>query len=87
MVTALPSRIMNDLVSADSPTERLITLGQSLSEVGSYTYTILDQEHLSLSRRCTTRLNKVVGKLVAIKRIQSSDDLYETTELSSPKRI
>ena len=77
MVAVLPSRIMNYRVSAASPTDELVTLGQILSEVGDYMSAILDRDHLSLSRRCATRLRKVVGELVARKRIESPDDLYE----------
>lgn len=85
MVTALPSRIMNYRISAASPTEELVTLGQILSEVGDYMSTVLDREHLSLARRCSTRLGKVVGELIARKRIQSSDDLYAMPETSVDK--
>ena len=77
MLTVLPSRVMNYRVSAASPTDELVTLGQILSEVGDYMSAILDRDHLSLSRRCATRLRKVVGELVARKRIESADDLYE----------
>ena len=48
----LPSRIMNYRVSSASPTDELLSLGQILSEIGDYAGTILDREHLSLSRRC-----------------------------------
>ncbi len=77
MLTVLPSRVMNYRVSAASPTDELVTLGQILSEVGDYMSAILDRDHLSLSRRCATRLRKVVGELMARKRIESADDLYE----------
>ena len=77
MLTALPSRVMNYRVTAASPTDELVTLGQILSEVGDYMSAVLDRDHLSLSRRCATRLRKVVGELVARKRIESPDDLYE----------
>lgn len=77
MVLALPSRIMNYKVSAMSPTDELITIGQILSEVGDYACTILDKEHLSFARKCATRLKKVVGELTSRGRIQSPDDLYE----------
>lgn len=84
MVTALPSRIMNYRVTADSPTDELMTLGQILSEVGDYASTVLDREHLSLSRKCGTRLRKVVGELVSRQSIKSEEDLYDMphTELS-----
>ena len=77
MLTVLPSRVMNYRVSAASPTDELVTLGQILSEVGDYMSAILDRDHLSLSRRCATRLRKVVGELMSRKRIESPDDLYE----------
>lgn len=77
MLTALPSRIMNYRVSAASPTDELITLGQILSEVGDYMSTILDNEHLSVARRCSTRLKKVISELISRKRIQSVDNLFE----------
>lgn len=74
---ALPSRIMNYRISSASPTDELFTLGQILSEVGDYMSTILDREHLSLARKCATRLKKVVSELTARKRIMSEDELYE----------
>ena len=77
MVIALPSRVMNYKVSAVSPTEELITIGQILSEVGDYACTILDKEHLSFARKCANRLKKVVGELVSRGSIKSQDDLYE----------
>lgn len=77
MVIALPSRVMNYKVSAESPTDELITIGQILSEVGDYACTILDKEHLSLARKCANRLKKVVSELTSRGSIQSQDDLYE----------
>lgn len=77
MVIALPSRVMNYKVSAVSPTDELITIGQILSEVGGYACTILDKEHLSFARKCSNRLKKVVGELVSRGSIKSQDDLYE----------
>lgn len=77
MVLALPSRIMNYKVSAVSPTDELITIGQTLSEVGDYACTILDKEHLSFARKCANRLKKVVGELTSRGSIKSSNDLYE----------
>lgn len=77
MVSALPSRIMNYNVSAASPTDELLTLGQILSEVGDYASTVLDSEHLSLSRKCSTRLRKVVGELKARNSLFSIEGLYD----------
>lgn len=77
MVLALPSRIMNYKVSALSPTNELITIGQILSEVGDYACTILDKDHLSFARKCANRLKKVVGELASRGSIKSQDDLYE----------
>lgn len=77
MVLALPSRVMNYKVSAVSPTDELITIGQILSEVDDYACTILDKEHLSFARKCSNRLKKVVGELVSRGSIKSQDDLYE----------
>ena len=73
----LPSRIMNYRVSSASPTDELLSLGQILSEIGDYAGTILDREHLSLSRRCAARLGKVVSELITRKRIKSRDDLFD----------
>ena len=73
----LPSRIMNYRVSSASPTDELLTLGQILSEIGDYAGTILDREHLSLSRRCAARLGKVVSELITRKCIKSRDDLFD----------
>lgn len=77
MVSSLPSRIMNYSVSSMSPTDELLTLGQIFSEVGDYASTILDREHLSLSRKCVTRLRKVVDELVSRKCIISAENLYD----------
>lgn len=77
MVSALPSRIMNYNVSAASPTDELLTLGQILSEVGDYASTVLDSEHLSLSRKCNTRLRKVIGELKARNSLFSVEGLYD----------
>lgn len=81
MVVSLPSRIMNYKVSAASTTEELVTLGQILSEVGDYAGSILDRDHLSLTRKCSSRLKKVVDELMARKRIQSQEDLYAMSEV------
>lgn len=77
MVASLPSRIMNYSVSSSSPTDELLTLGQIFSEVGDYASTILDREHLSLSRRCVTRLNKIVAELVSRQTILTAENLYD----------
>lgn len=77
MAICLPTRIMNYNVSSSSPTDELLTVGQILSEVGDFASTILDREHLSLSRKCMTRLNKVVGELVSRQCIQTADSLYD----------
>lgn len=80
MVCALPSGIMNYPVSASSPTEDLLTLGRILSEAGDYASTVLDREHLSLAKKCSTKLRKVAGELISRKCIQSAEDLYAMTE-------
>ena len=80
MVANLPPRIMNYSVSLSSPTDELLTLGPIFSEVGDYVSTILDREHLSLSRRCVTRLNKVVDELVSRQCIRSAENLYDVPE-------
>lgn len=80
MVASLPSRIMNYSVSSSSPTDELLTLGQIFSEVGDYASTFLDREHLSLSRKCVTRLSKVVDELVSRKCILSAENLYDVPE-------
>lgn len=80
MLSALPSRIMNYTVSASSPTDELLTLGQIFSEVGDYASTILDREHLSLSKKCGIRLAKIVGELVSRQSIQSVESLYDMPE-------
>lgn len=77
MVASLPARIMNYSVSSSSPTDELMTIGQILSEVGDYASTILDREHLFLSRRCMTKLKKVVGELVSRECISSTENLYD----------
>lgn len=88
MVTALPSRVMNYKVSATSPTCELITVGQILSEIGDCASTVLDREHLSFTRKCATRLKKVVGELIARRCIQSPEDLYEIDQTASePKDL
>lgn len=80
MVACLPSRIMNYSVSSSSPTDELLTIGQILSEVGDYASTFLDREHLSMSRKCLSRLNKVVGELVSRQCILSAENLYDIPE-------
>lgn len=77
MVASLPSRIMNYNVTSSSPTDELLTLGQIFSEVGDYASTVLDREHISLSHRCVTRLNKVVAELISRQHILSADNLYD----------
>lgn len=77
MVSVLPSRVMNYRVSDASPSDELITLGQILAEVGDHACTILDSEHLSLTRKCAARLKKVVAELITRHSIKSQDELYE----------
>lgn len=77
MVVSLPSRVMNYKVSAVSPTDELITIGQILSEVGDYACTILDNEHLSFARKCANRLKKVINELIVRRCIESSEQLCE----------
>lgn len=64
MISALPSRVINYKVSAVSPTDELITIGQILSEVGDYACTIIDREHLSVTRKCAARLKKLSENLL-----------------------
>ncbi len=77
MISVLPSRIMNYRISALSPTDELLTLGQIYSEVGDYASSVLDSEHLSLSKKCGARLSKVVGELISRQRIDSAANLYD----------
>lgn len=77
MVYALPSRVMNYRISAASPSNELITIGQILSEVGDYTSTTLDREHISFTRKCANKLKRVVGELTSRGYIQSPEDLYQ----------
>lgn len=77
MVYALPSRVMNYRISAASPSNELITIGQILSEVGDYTSTTLDREHISFTRKCANKLKRVVGELISRGYIQSPEDLYQ----------
>ena len=81
MVVSLPSRIMNYKESAASPTDELVTLGQIPSEVGDYASSILDRDHLSLTRKCASRLKKVVDELISRQHIQSQEDLYAISEV------
>lgn len=80
MVTSLPSRIINYKVTAASPTDELLTLGQILAEVGDYASTILDREHLAMARKCVSKLKKVVAELISRRCISSEDNLYEMPE-------
>lgn len=80
MVSSLPSRIMNYNVSQSSPTDELMTLGQIFSEIGDFASTILDSDHLSLSKKCCNRLNKIVKELVLRQKIDSAEDLYNIPE-------
>lgn len=71
---------MNYRVSPSSPSDELLTVGRIFSELGDYASAILDREHLSLSRRCVTRLNKVVDELVSRRIIQSAENLHDLPE-------
>lgn len=81
---------MDYRVSASSPTAELFTLGQIFYEVGGYASSIFDRNHLSMARKCASRLKKVVGELVSRNCIQSAEDLHrmpecfaKTTDLSA----
>lgn len=74
---------MNYKVSAASPTDELVSLGQILSEVGDYVSSILDRDHLSLTRKCASRLKKVVDELISRQCIQSQEELYTMLEVDS----
>lgn len=81
---------MDYRVSASSPTAELFTLGQIFYEVGGYASSIFDRSHLSMARKCASRLKKVVGELVSRNCIQSAEDLHrmpecfaKTTDLSA----
>ncbi len=78
MPYSLPSRIKDYKVSAKSPVDELFTLGRIYGDFGDYARTILDRRHMSLSRQCSERLDKVVSELMARGCIQSEDDLFET---------
>ena len=78
MPCSLPSRIKDYKVSAKSPVDELFTLGRIYGDLGDYARTILDRRHMSLSRQCSERLDKVVSELMARGCIQSEDDLFET---------
>ena len=65
-------------MSAKSPVDELFTLGRIYGDLGDYARTILDRRHMSLSRQCSERLDKVVSELRARGCIQSEDDLFET---------
>lgn len=86
MVVFLPSRIMNYKISELSPTDELITLGQIFSEVGDYASTILDNEHIEFSRKCSEKLEIVVRELLTRQSIQSPKDLYEIPEIKTDER-
>lgn len=68
---------MNYRVTPSSPTEELMTVGQTLAEIGGYASTVLDREHLAISRKCSTRLNKVVGELISRRTLLSSEGLHD----------
>lgn len=76
MVSQLPNRIANYKVSAASPANELLTLGQIFAEIGDYNASFYDATHLSVARKCVTRLNRVVAELTARKAISSEEDLY-----------
>lgn len=77
MSSLLPNRIINYKVSATSPTDELLTLGQIFAEVGDYNASYADSVHLSVSRKCIRRLHKVADELMQRKAIFSEDDFYE----------
>lgn len=80
MVSALPSRIIKYKISATSPTDELITLGQIFAEIGDYAASFLDREHLTVAKMCASRLKKVVPELISRGVITSIDGLYEMDE-------
>lgn len=55
-------------------------MSQIFSAVGDYASTIHGREHLSLSRRCITRFNKVFDELVSRQCILSDENLYDVPE-------
>lgn len=88
MSITLPARVRNYRISATSPTEELMPLGQIYAEVGDYAATILDREHLALARLCSSGLKKLVSVLIDRGVIVSEDDLYNMEESeTSPQNL
>lgn len=81
MSVALPNRLRSYKVSASSPTDELLALGQVYAGVGDYAASFIDSEHLSVAKFCSTRLKKMVPLLIERKAIASEDDLYEMTDV------
>lgn len=63
-------------ITPSTPTEVLFTLGRYFSEVGAYFSTILSAECLSLSKKCSRKLTRVVTELKKRKAIDIEDDLF-----------
>ena len=75
MSIAIPERILNYRISATTPTDELLTLRHIYSEIGEYASIILDREHITLSKKCATRLNKVEKQLSSRQSILSDEEL------------
>lgn len=80
MSIILPARVRNYRISATSPTDELVALGQIYAEVGDYASTVLDREHLALARFCSSMLKKLVPVLIDRGVIVTEDDLYDMDE-------
>lgn len=80
MSITLPARVRNYRISATSPTDELVVLGQIYAEVGDYASTVLDREHLALARFCSSGLKKLVPVLIGRGTIVTEDDLYDIDE-------
>lgn len=86
MTLALPNRLISYKVSAASPTDELLALGQVYAGIGDYAASFIDSEHLSVAKFCSTRLKKMVPMLIERKAIASEDDLYEMAEVETGQK-
>lgn len=73
----LSDKIKGYQVQPSATTEELLTLGQIFAQVGDYTSSILDKEHLETSNICASGLKKVINTLHCRGEIITEEDFYQ----------
>ena len=87
MSIAIPERILNYRISATTSTDELLTLRHIYSDLGDYASTILDREHATLSKKCTTRLNKVEKQLSLRHGCLSKENVHDESKYLSAMSV